>query len=160
MLWTLAWCPAMQLNSDIICLETHQISQVKGSVLQDCVYIPNPQFHTPVASPDRYLYFWPTGYKSEVPTTPSFEFNSFAIAAHKTQKTFCLLDHQIVIKACNSGTARGKVHRARYRKEHELPCPLQAQHSPQSPRVYQPGSSSHPSPSSILWRFQYIGMID
>ena len=29
------------------------------------------QFRMPITSPGRHLYFWMTGYKSEVPTTPS-----------------------------------------------------------------------------------------
>lgn len=43
--------------------------QVKGSVPWDCAALPHPQM--PVTCPGCHLGFWQSGYRSEVPTTPS-----------------------------------------------------------------------------------------
>ena len=58
----------IQPNSDTT-QRQQQISQVKGSVLQEHLIL-----QTPIASPGCYLCFWQAGYKLEVPWPVSWDF--------------------------------------------------------------------------------------
>ena len=85
-------------NNFILRLSTwieHQIPQVKGSVLQDC---PSPhlgcQFQVQVVT----LCFWPTGYKSKVPTTPSLGTINLLKQFTTLREIFDLLGHRFIRK--------------------------------------------------------------
>ena len=62
-----------------------------------------------VTSPGCHLCFWPTGYKSEVPKTPSSGLINLLEQLTELRETFYLLDHQFIIQGYNSGTARQKI---------------------------------------------------
>ena len=59
-----------------------------------------------VAHPGCYLRFWPTDYRSEVPTTPSSDSINLLGWLTKIRETFYLLDYQFIIKEYNSGISR------------------------------------------------------
>ena len=67
---------------------------------------PSPQM--PISGTGCYQYFWPTSYKSEVPTTPSLSCINLLEWLTELRKLVYLLDHQFIVKVCNSGTARWK----------------------------------------------------
>lgn len=95
----------------------------------------------PVPSSDCYLFFRPTGYKSEVPKIPSLGFTNFL-------ERLTVLDFLFIIKACNWGTE--ETHKARYREMARSSHILsRCATLPKSPRVYHPRRS--PNPVS-LWR--------
>ena len=55
-----------------------------------------------------YLYFWPTGYKSEVPKTLILGVINLLEWLTEPRETFYLLDHWFTIKGCNSGVVKWK----------------------------------------------------
>jgi len=79
-----------------------QIPQVKGLVSQDC---PLTSLQMPTASPGYHLCFRATGYKLEVPTTPSLGFNLLEWLTD-LKKIPYLLGDCFIIEDCNSGTTR------------------------------------------------------
>ena len=82
------------------------IPQVKGLVPRDYPQRPPPPLQMSTASPHYYLCFWPTNYRLEIPMT----LGSVTLLKWLTELRvkFYLLDHQFIIKGCNSGTARCK----------------------------------------------------
>ena len=115
-----------------------------------------PLIKMPVTSTGYHPYFWPMGYRLEVPKTPSLVLINLL---EWLTETFYLLDHWFIIKGFNSGRARwkkcmeqsiGKGHRA-------SSMPL----SP-NPHVFTNGKLSDPSPFVFVeWgSLQYIGVID
>ena len=104
-----------------------------------------------IPSPGCFLRFSPTSYRLEVPTTPAL--NLVSLLVHLRTQTFYLLDHWLIIKGCNSGTARWKRQLEPVQvKSPELPCPLWAQRfSPVS--TYSPTLKlSKPYPFGVLHR--------
>lgn len=61
-------------------------------------------FLPPVTCPDCHVGFWPTGYRLEVPTTPSLSSANLL----EQLSEFYFLDYRSIIKGCISGTARWK----------------------------------------------------
>lgn len=59
-----------------------------------------------VASSGCCLYFWPTGYKLEVPMIPFSGSSNFLDWLTELREAFHLLDHSFTIKEYNSGRAR------------------------------------------------------
>ena len=119
----------LQFNS-ILILSTlyHQILQVKGSILQD---YPLQPLQMPITSPGCHLGFWPTGYRLEVPMTPSLGSINLLEWLTKLRKPVYLLDYWFIIKGYNSGTARWKRCLGQCMgKGTTLPCSLQVHHSP------------------------------
>ena len=115
-----------------------------------------------VASPGCYLYFWPTGYSLEIPTTSSsLGFITLLEWLIKLRETF-YLDYWFIIKEYNSGTVRWKkMHRARHgeraRGIHTLSkCTM----LPKSPCINHHGSSPNPILLGFLWWLHYIVIID
>ena len=97
MLWTQAGCPTIQLNVDTIYLEI--VSDFTGwglspTRLLSLRYSP---LQMPVTSPCRYLFFWPTGYRSEVPTTPFLGSINLLQRLTELRETFYLLGHQFMV---------------------------------------------------------------
>ena len=90
-----AVCPIIQLSSDLSTQRHHQMPQVKGSVSQDC-----PPLQMPFTNPSCYLYFWPTGYKSEVPMTPSLGSINL-LEWLRLRKPVCSLDHPFITNDIN-----------------------------------------------------------
>ena len=99
----------------------------------------------PITSPGCHLCFWQRGYRSECPTALSLGLINLLEQLTELGKTFYLPDYGIIIKRCNSGTARwkrcvgqsmGKRHRA------SMLCECSA--LPTSPCVHQSGSSLNP----------------
>lgn len=115
-----------------------------------------------IASPGCYLYFWPTGYSLEIPTTSSsLGFITLLEWLIKLRETF-YLDYWFIIKEYNSGTVRWKkMHRARHgeraRGIHTFSKCIML---PKSPCVHHHGSSPNPILLGFLWWLHYIVIID
>ena len=114
---------------------------------------------TPI-SPDCYLRFWPTGYKSEVPMTPSSGLINLLEWFTELRETFYFLDHQFITKGYNSGTAQwrscikqgmGRGWRA------SMPSGLTTLFKSMCPPTQRP---SEPCLFGVLRRLHYIGMTD
>ena len=85
----------------------------------------------PVKSPGCHLYFWPTGYKSEVPATPSLCLINLLEWFIELRKIFYILEFWFIIKGSNSGIARWKRHtEPGMGKGAGLPYPLSVPVSP------------------------------
>ena len=81
-----------------------QIPQVKDQPRKTPFLIspsPTAHFQTPITSPGCYLYFWPAGYRSEVPTTLSTGLVNVREQFTELRETFYLLDHPFIIKGHN-----------------------------------------------------------
>ena len=90
-------------------LSPGQIPQGKGSVPQDCPSPPPPRSHqTPITSQGCHLCFSPSGYRLEVPTTPSLGSAHLLERLTEPTETVYLLDYWFTIKRRNSGAARWK----------------------------------------------------
>ena len=88
-------CPATQFTS-ILTLSTqgeHEIPLVKGSAPQD-----RPPLQTLITSLGCYLYFWLTGYKSEVPIIPSLSSINLVDWLTELGKLIYSLDYQVITK--------------------------------------------------------------
>ena len=62
----------------------------------------------PIASPRYYLYLWQTGYKSEVPMTPSLDLINLLERLTGLRKPIYSLVHWFIITGYNSRRARWK----------------------------------------------------
>lgn len=132
------------LTQVILTLSTQRqlyIPQVKSSVLRDCA-LPCPQLQTPFARPACHLYFWPTGYKSEVPMSPTSGSIHFLERIPELGETFYLPYHKFMIKGSNSGTARWKTRTGQAWERASVPPPGATLHAPSC--VHQPRSSLKP----------------
>lgn len=97
-------------------LESAHITQVKGSVSQDC-----PPLQTPITSPGL-PYFCPTGYTSGVPNTPSSGLRSCWDSWQNSGKPFTITSLLQRIQLRKSQME--EIHRARsVGRGMELPCP-------------------------------------
>lgn len=61
-----------------------------------------------VTRPGCHLCFWPTSYRSEVPTTPSLGSINLLESLIELRETFYFLDHWFIIKGYNPGTPSWK----------------------------------------------------
>lgn len=114
----------------------HQIPQVMGAVLQEY-----PTLQMPISSTGGHLGFWPMG-GSVVSVSPLVRFNYFARAAHRTRRNILLTWSLVIMKRCNSGTARWKRYIGRgMEKGLRASMPSGCATLPESPCVHQPGSS-------------------
>ena len=145
-------CPTIQLNSDTVYPEI--ASDSTGEGLSPCSPLHPPKI--PVISPGCHLGFWPTGYRLEVPTTPS----SFNLLEWLTEsrESFYLLDYQFIIKDYNSGTARSK--RCIGQGMGEGCRALMLSEHATLPESLPTWKLSKPHPFGVLWRLHYIGVID
>lgn len=64
--------------------------------------------HIPPCKSRMLPYFWPTSYRSEIPTSLSLVLVNLLEQLTELRETFYLLDNQFITKACNSGIARWK----------------------------------------------------
>ena len=96
-----SWYPTIPLNSDSIYLERASDSTGSGF---------SPTRHKTPAHPpaDTICKSCPTGYRSEVPTTPSLGYINFLKHLTELREIFHLLGYQFIIKGYNSGIARWK----------------------------------------------------
>lgn len=110
-------------------------------------------------SPSYHLYFWPTGLKSEVPTTPCLDLVNLLEQLTEFRKPvysldYCLLDK--IIKGENEQPDED-MHRVRsWTKERLSSCslgPCTVAHV--SILAHQP----EPRPFGFSWRLRYTGMI-
>lgn len=100
---TPAGCPRTQPTSDATYPVTAPESQVKGFVLQDCPPLPSPGTGHKLKVPVLLTY----QLQLEVPTTSLGSIN-LPEWLTELRVTYYLLDHQFILKSCNSGTARWK----------------------------------------------------
>ena len=107
----------------------------------------------PVANPVCYLYFWPTGYRSEVLITPTLGSINLLKGLTELRETFYLLDHQFIMK----GTARWK--RCRGQGMGKAQSFLALSISPHL-RVFTNPKALRALPFGFLWRLRYTSMID
>lgn len=102
------------------------------------------RFQRPISN-SECLYFWPTGYKSEVPT-------SLLLGLTELRETFDLLEHWRVIEGYNPETARWKR------------CLGQgvgkARHSASGLWCSPPTERSEPRPLWVLWRLHHKVRVD
>jgi len=146
----------IQINSDTI----YVIPQVKGSFEQDFFPLSHACFQSSFTSPGCYLCFWSTGYKWEVPTTPTLGSINLLKWLTELGETLYLLDHQFIIREYNSGMARWKSCVGQgMGKECGVAMPAPGCHSPSTPTRPPTRKLCEPSPFGFLWRFHYIGMI-
>lgn len=111
-------------------------------------------------NPSCHLCFWPTGYKSKVPTTPCLSLINLQERLTKLRKPLYSLDCWFILNTrarvrtthtCttreqpNGRDARGEA----WGQGTEHPRPLQCATLSMPPRVHRPGSSLHPS----FWGF-------
>ena len=100
----------------------------------------------PITRSDCCLCFWPTGYRFEVPMTPSLSSVNLLVWLTELRETFYLLHYQFIIKRYNFRNSQmEEMHRARYMgRDTEFPSPLRVPSLPASTCVHQPGSSPTP----------------
>ena len=146
---TPAECPTIQLNSDILHLES--TSHPTGWKLSPATLPPPPGGSLGASHKSRlYLCFWPTSYEAKIPRIPSSGLINLLEWLAKLKKTFLktffLLDYQFVTKCHNSGTTRWKTCLGQGMGQGaELPCsswermPLS-----QYLLIHQSGSSPNP----------------
>lgn len=99
--WILTECPAIYLSSDTICLEMNSY-RLKAQPHNTAT---PPQLQAPLASPDCPACFWPTGNRSEAPTTPS---SGLINLLASLREMLYLLGYRLIIKGYHSGASRGR----------------------------------------------------
>lgn len=118
-------------------------------------------FQVPTTSPGCPLFFWPSGYKLEVPRHPSWSPVNFLEWLTEHREAFYLWDYQFIIKGYKLRTARwtrrigqgiweGAWSFHAFTREATLPAP---------PDVHQPGSSPNSVLLEILWKLHHLCMI-
>ena len=107
-----------------------------------------------------YLYFWSTGYESEVPTSPSSGWINLLEQLTALRKTHFLTGLPVYYRRIwrkdryehpDRRDTQGKV----YGRGVKLPCSLQVHDSARSPHVHQLGIS----PNSVLWVFMEASLL-
>lgn len=142
--WIPLLCHTVQIYSDTLYPEISQVSQVKGSVLQDCC--PKP----PVLL---------RGYRLGAPKTPSLGLINLLEHLTELRETFYFWDCWFIIKGFRNSSMEDELGKVQG-KTKELPCPLQLCHSPWISRCPPTWKPSERSPSGFFWRLHYIGTID
>ena len=115
-----------------------------------------------VINPGCYLYFWPTGYKSEGPKTPSLGSINLLEWLTELRKPIYSLDCLFIIKGYNSDTQWNERDASSkgWGKGMELPSSLWACHYLQISKRSLTQKLSKPCPLGVLWRLHYIVKID
>ena len=122
---------------------------------------PHPTFQMLVPSPGCHLSFCPTGYRLEIPTSPSLSSVSFLEWLTEPRETFYLLGYWLIIKGHNSRSARWKRYPGKvWGKSQDAQCPLQVGHSPSTSSGHQLGSSLNLSFWALMGASLYNTMID
>ena len=181
----LARCPRIQLNSDTTYPEIEWDSTGKGlsptrppstwdtstspSLLPVLLAghlktggLNNPlQLRLPIRSPGCHLHFWPTGSKSEVPTTPSLGSINLLEQLTELRETFYLLDYWFIIKGYNSGTARLKRCIGQSKgKGLGVSTPSPSLLLPPNLHVFTYPEAFRTPSFGFLWKLHHTGMID
>ena len=154
--WIPTGCPTIQLWHYLLgdSIISHR-SRVQSYKTAPCL----PQ--TPVTSPGYHLYFWPTDYKSELPKIPFLGLVNLLQWLMELRETFCLLDHQLIIRGYNLGTARWKRCTGQCMgKGHGTSKPSLS--TPLSPdlHIFTNPEAFWICPFGFLWRLHYTGMTD
>ena len=157
---SISWTPAGNLRIQLYCeLSTqrwHQIPQAKGSVLQD-----HPPLQTPITSPGCYLYFRPTGYKSEVSMTLSLGLTNLLEQLTEIRKPVYSIDDRFIMKDIKEYESTARWRDTESKEPSKGPhgaWGLAPWHMETFWFTHLKVSELHPF--GVLWRLHYIGIID
>ena len=113
-----------------------------------------------VKSPVCCLDFWPTGYKPEVPMTPSLATINLLERLTELRNSVYSLDYQFIIQRYNTGTARWKKCTGQNMWEgHRASMPFSGTHSPQNSKNSSIQKFSEPHHFGFFWRLCYTKVI-
>lgn len=146
-------CLTVQLNS--VYLETARSQRLR---VQPYVTAP-PPLPLPLTSPGSHERFWLMGYRLRLSMTP---YSGLISLLDQKREPFYLLDHQYIVKRCNSGTARWKRCIGQGRGEGARSFHVLFKHHTllAFPRVYQPGTSLNSTLLGFYGVFINTGMVD
>lgn len=155
-LWHQLRCPTIQVNSDIIWRQ-HHIPKGKDSVPQDC-----PPFQ--ISSLSCSPCFWATGYKSEVPITPSLGSMNLLERLTELNKAVYSLDYRFItgdIKRYESTARWRDIQGEVPNKGASVPEELGVTHRDTLMRSGSPTwKPSQPRPFGFLQRLHHLGTTD